>query len=88
VAAVGGGIVKVAIADDHRIVREGIRWMLSDAPSIDIAGEADSGEALLELLASTSIDVALVDVRMSGMSGLEALGHVRDEFPQVRVIIL
>lgn len=80
--------MKVAVADDHRIVREGIRWMLSDAPSIDIAGEADSGEALLEILATTSIDVALVDVRMAGMSGLEALERVREEFPQVRVIIL
>jgi len=80
--------VRVAITDDHRIVREGIDWMLSDAPSIEMAGEAESGEALLELLATTPIDVVLLDVRMPGMSGLETLEQIRTEFPQVRVIIL
>ncbi len=80
--------MRIAIVDDHRIVREGIRWMLSDATSIEIAGEADSGQTLLDLLATTPVDVALVDVRMPGMSGLEALERVRVEFPQVRVIIL
>jgi DNA-binding NarL/FixJ family response regulator len=80
--------MKVVIADDHRIVREGITWMLSDAPGIDIEGEADSGEALLELLATTPADVALVDVRMEGMSGLDALERIKAEFPQVQVIIL
>lgn len=80
--------MKVVIADDHRIVREGITWMLSDAPGIDIEGEAESGEALLELLATTPADVALVDVRMEGMSGLDALERIKAEFPQVQVIIL
>ncbi len=80
--------MKVAIADDHRIVRDGLSWMLSDAEGIEIAGEADSGDALLDLLATTPIDVALVDVRMPGMSGLDALERIRAEFPQVRVVIL
>ncbi len=80
--------MKVVIADDHRIVRDGISWMLSDAHGIEIAGEADSGEALLELLETTPVDVALVDVRMGGMSGLEALERIRAQFPQVQVIIL
>lgn len=80
--------MRVVIADDHRIVRDGIRWMLSEDASIEIAGEAESGEALLELLSDTPVDIVLLDVRMPGMSGLEALERIRPEFPQVRVIVL
>lgn len=80
--------MRVAIADDHRIVRDGIRWMLADAESIEFAGEADSGAALLELLADSPVDVVLLDVRMPGMSGLEALEQIRREYPQVRVVML
>lgn len=80
--------MKVVIADDHRIVRDGIVWMLSDATPIDISGQAESGEALLELLAVQSVDVVLLDVRMPGMSGLDALERIAREYPQVRVIML
>lgn len=80
--------MRIVIADDHRIVRDGLRWMLSEYPSIDIAGDAASGEALLEVLADTPVDVVLLDVRMPGMSGLEALEQIRHDYPQVRVVIL
>jgi DNA-binding NarL/FixJ family response regulator len=80
--------VKVVITDDHRIVRDGLRWMLEGAASIDVIGEAGSGGELLAILAESSVDVALVDVRMPEMGGLEALEHVRRDFPQVRVIML
>ncbi len=80
--------MRVVIADDHRIVRDGIRWMLADADSIEIVGEAESGEALLALLAESPVDIVLLDVRMPGMSGLDALERIRREFPQVRVAVL
>lgn len=80
--------MKVVVVDDHRIVRDGIRWMLSDAGSIEIAGDAESGDALLELLADSPVDVVLLDVRMPGKSGLETLEAIRRDFPQVRVIML
>lgn len=80
--------MRVVITDDHRIVRDGLRWMLDDADSIDVVGEAGSGRELLGILAESSVDVALVDVRMPEMGGLEALEQVRRDFPQVRVIML
>lgn len=80
--------VRIVIADDHKIVREGLRWMLEDEPAIDIVGEADSGAALIELLDRVEVDIVLLDVRMPGMTGLEALETMRRTSPEVRVVIL
>jgi DNA-binding NarL/FixJ family response regulator len=80
--------VKVAITDDHRVVCEGIRYMLSDAPDIEVVAEASSGKELLALLADTEIDVVLLDVRMPEMSGLAALERVREVEPNARVLML
>jgi DNA-binding NarL/FixJ family response regulator len=80
-------MMRVILADDHRIVREGIRWMLA-GEDIEVVGEADSGHALLELLDRTPADLVLLDVRMPGMDGLEALERLRDVAPQTRVIVL
>ena len=80
--------MKVAITDDHRVVREGIRYMLSDAPDIEVVAEASSGKELLALLADTHVDVVLLDVRMPEMSGLAALERVRELEPNARVLML
>lgn len=80
--------MRVVIADDHRIVRDGLTWMLSESDHIEIVGEASSGEELIDLLEHTEVDVVLLDVRMPGMSGLEALERIQSGSPQVRIIIL
>ncbi len=80
--------MRVVIADDHRIVREGLRFMLSESPGVDIVAEAESGHELLELLDHTDVDVVLLDVRMPGMSGLDALEHLSATHPDLKVIIL
>jgi DNA-binding NarL/FixJ family response regulator len=80
--------VKLIVADDHGIVREGIRWMLSDVDGVDIVAEASSGEELLDLLGSVEVDVVLLDVRMPGIGGLEALERIGGRYPDVRVVIL
>ena len=80
--------MKVAITDDQRVVREGLRYMLSDAPGIDVVGEAESGEELLAIIGSEPVDVVLLDVRMPGMSGLDVLERLTETAPQVRVLML
>lgn len=81
--------MRVVLADDHRVVREGLRYMLEGEPGVEIVGEVASGEELLELLESAlEVDVVLLDVRMPGMGGLEALEEVLDRCPDVRVLML
>lgn len=80
--------MRVAITDDHGIVREGIRWMLEEESAIEIVAEADSGPALLAILESGPVDVVLLDVRMPDMSGLKVLEIIRSDYPDLRVIML
>ena len=80
--------MRVVVTDDHRVVREGLRYMLNDAPDVDVVGEAESGEELLALVDSEVVDVVLLDVRMPGMSGLDVLERLAEDAPQVRVLML
>lgn len=80
--------MRVVIADDHRIVREGLRFMLSDHPDVEIVAEAENGEDLLETLEEVKADVVLLDLRMPGMTGLEALDRISADHPRTKVIIL
>lgn len=80
--------MRIILADDHKIVREGLRWMLSDEDDVEIVGEADSGEALLQLVDRVDADIVLLDVRMPGMSGLDALEILNERVPDLKVIIL
>ncbi|MCH7845984.1 MAG: response regulator transcription factor [Acidobacteria bacterium] len=80
--------MRIVIADDHRVVREGIRYMLSDETDIEIVGEAETGDELLGIIESEPVDVALLDVRMPGMSGFDVLERLVEIAPQVRVLML
>lgn len=80
--------MRLVIADDHRVVRDGIRYMLADAAGIEIAAEASTGEELIELLETDPVDVVLLDVRMPGMNGFEVLERLQEELSQVRVVML
>lgn len=80
--------MRLLIADDHGVVREGISYMLSGEQDIEIVGEAASGEELLAIIEGTPVDVVLLDVRMSGMGGLEALEQIGQKLPQIRVLML
>jgi len=80
--------MRIAITDDHGVVREGIRYMLSDDPDIEVVGEAGSGEELFALLEEQTVDVVLLDVRMPGMSGLDVLERLSETAPEIRVLML
>ena len=80
--------LKVILADDHNLVREGLRSLLDKQGDILVVGEADNGRAALELATRLAPDVAVMDVSMPDMNGVEAASRIRDAVPGVRVLAL
>jgi DNA-binding NarL/FixJ family response regulator len=80
--------LRIAIADDHRLVLAGIRRAFERAPDMEVVAEAMSGEDLLALVAETHPDVVLLDLRMPGGDGLWTLGELRRKNPELIVIVL
>jgi len=80
--------MKVIVADDHRIVREGICMLLARESDIELVGEAASGEELLGMLEDTECDVVLLDVRMPNKGGLDVLEELQGWSSRPRVIVL
>lgn len=80
--------IKVLIADDHQLVREGIQSMLSAAKDIEIIGTVPSGEEAINVTRSTPPDVVLMDILMPGMNGIEAARWIKEIDNNIRVIIV
>ena len=80
--------IRILVADDHAVVREGIRHVLATQHGFDIAGEAASGLDAVRLAGECAPDVVVLDVSMPGGTGLEVIGDVRRAAPQARVLIL
>jgi len=81
-------VIRLLIADDHPIVRAGLRRIAADHPGISVVGEAASAGEVLQLLVKTPSDVVLLDVSMPGPSFIEVLQQVRKEQPSVKVLVL
>ena len=81
-------MIRLAIADDHPIVREGLRRIASEDPGIAVAGDAASGAELLRLLAAAPVDVVLLDVSMPGAPFIDTLRELRARHPSIRVLVL
>jgi DNA-binding NarL/FixJ family response regulator len=80
--------IRVILADDHPIVRAGIRDALKEIPGVEVAGEANDGREAIELVKSLHPDVVFMDISMPGLNGLDATERIVKAFPQVRVVIL
>ncbi|MEM7347546.1 MAG: response regulator transcription factor [Chloroflexota bacterium] len=80
--------IRIVVVDDHPIVRQGIRSLLSNYPEFKIVGEAESGAVALENLSQWRPDVTLLDIRMPGESGLDILEEIRSRQPTARVLML
>jgi DNA-binding NarL/FixJ family response regulator len=80
--------IRVLIADDHTLVRAGLRALLSGLPDIEVVAEAGDGRQALECIKEYQPDVALIDIAMSGLNGLEAASRAKQDFPSVRVIMV
>src|SRR5215470_10448294 len=82
-------VIRVVVVDDHLVVREGLRMMLELAgEGFALVGDAADGATALRLIEELQPDVVLMDLRMPGMDGLEAIAHIRKSWPQIAVVIL
>lgn len=80
--------IRVMLADDHVLVREGTRRLLEAEPDIQVVAEAGDGIAAVEQAIATQPDVLIIDVAMPGMSGIEATRHIKQQYPKVAVLAL
>jgi DNA-binding NarL/FixJ family response regulator len=81
-------MIRLAIADDHPIVREGLRRIASDDAGISVTGEAATSSELFRLLAATAVDVVLLDVSMPGSTFVETLQDLREKHSSIKVLVL
>ncbi|MGE5795028.1 MAG: response regulator [Bacteroidota bacterium] len=79
---------RVVIADDHAIVREGLRRILASEPAFSIVAEARDGHEVLAAVRAGGFEVLLLDLSMPGRSGIDLLRHVKSERPELRVLVL
>ena len=82
------GVQRVMVVDDHPVVREGIRVMLSSDPKIEVIGDVGSGEEAVEAATQLKPDVVLTDIRMPGMTGIEVTKRIKTLLPGTAVVVL
>lgn len=80
--------IRLLIAEDHPVMREGIRASLRNAPNIQVVGEARDGHEARELYRSLRPDVCLMDLQMPNLGGVEAVEQIRQEFPDAGIVVL
>jgi len=80
--------IRILIADDHRVVRQGLRMFLQLDPELEIVGEAENGEEAVRLVGLLAPDVVLMDLLMPVLSGIEAIGQIRNRHPETEVVAM
>lgn len=81
-------MIRVLVADDHAIVREGLKQIVADTPDISVAGEAKNGQEVLDAVSKNGYDVVLLDISMPDRSGLDILNQLKSQKPELRILIL
>jgi DNA-binding NarL/FixJ family response regulator len=80
--------IKIMVVEDHHIVRQALVALISGITGMRVVAEAEDGKQAIELFAKHLPDVTLMDLRLPGMSGVAAIGRIRSQFPQARIIVL
>jgi len=80
--------IRILLADDHTILRDGIRSLLEDEPDMEVIGEAEDGHSAVKMTAQLTPDVVIMDIAMPLLNGLEATRQIKRDYPQVKVLIL
>ena len=81
-------MIRILIADDHAIVRHGLKQLVDAEPGMITAGEAQNGNEVLEIVRTTPVDIVLLDISMPGRNGVETLKELKRQYPSIAVIIL
>ena len=81
-------MIRVLLADDHKIVRDGLKRILAAQPDMQVAGEAAGGDEALALVKANDYDVAVIDMSMPGLSGVDLIKRLRLEKPRLRILVL
>ena len=81
-------MMKILVADDHAIVRQGLKQIVADTPDIVVAGEASSGQEVLDKVLRNDYDLVLLDITMPGRSGLDILKELKSQKPEIHVLVL
>jgi DNA-binding NarL/FixJ family response regulator len=81
-------VIRVLLADDHGLVREGLRGILAKGADIEVAAEAANGDEVLALVRKHEFDLALLDLSMPGLSGLALIKRLKVERPKLRILVL
>jgi DNA-binding NarL/FixJ family response regulator len=81
-------MIRVVLADDHTIVREGLKQLLNAAGDLDVVGEAQNGHEVMERVRALDFDLLLLDMSMPGKSGIDLIKQVRAEKPKLRILVL
>jgi DNA-binding NarL/FixJ family response regulator len=84
----GTEAIRILTVDDHQLLREGIAAVIHGQPDMTVVAEASNGREAIESFRRNRPDVTLMDLRMPDMSGIEAIGAIRAEFPKARIIVL
>ena len=80
--------IKILMADDHPVVRAGIRGMLETQPEFQVIAEAENGREAFEQIGKLKPDVVLMDLRMPEMDGVEAIGKIKEKYPNINILVL
>ena len=81
-------LIRILLADDHKIVRDGLKRILAATGDLEVAAEAGDGDELLRLVKANDYDVVVVDMSMPGLAGLALIKRLKDEKPKLRILVL